>query len=337
MRTFKICAFMALVLLSFASCGKKEVVVAETERVEQVKVQSLQTTEISHALTVSTTLQGYETMNVAPSVNGKIEKIFVEEGNSVKKGELLVRMDQMQYKTTQFTYANLGVEMERMAALIKTGSVTQQAYDQLKLSYDQTKENLDFLEKNTYFKAPFAGYISAKNYQDGELYGGQPILQLTQIATLKAEVAIPEAYFPIFKDGMSIDIKSDIYKDEVFKGTVERVFPTIDPASHTFTIKVRIPNADMRLRPGMYVYASIPLGMIDALVVPYQSVLKLQGSNERYVFINDGGFAKRVPVKLGERFDDKIEIMTSEIKTGDQLIVVGQARLVDKVKLNIVE
>ncbi len=328
---------MALVLLGFASCAKKEVAVTEEERVEQVRVETLATTEVSHSLTVSTTLQGYETMNVAPSVTGKIEKIFVEEGSSVKKGDLLVRMDQMQYKTTQFTYANLGVEMERMAALIETGSVTQQAYDQLKLSYDQTKENLDFLEHNTYFTAPYAGYISAKNYQDGELYSGQAILVLTQIATLKAEIAIPETYFPIFKEGMSIDIKSDIYKNEVFKGTLETVFPTIDAASHTFTIKVRIPNADKRLRPGMYVYANIPLGMVDALVVPYQSVLKLQGSNERYVFINDGGYAKRVPVILGERFEDQIEIISDEIKTGDQIVVVGQSRLVDGVKLNIVE
>ena len=137
---------------------------------------------------------------------------------------------------------------------------------------------------------------------------------------------------------MKLDIRSEIYgKDQVFAATVERVFPTIDPASHTFTIKVKIPNGNDMLRPGMYVNSTLFLGQEEVIVVPYQAVLKLQGSDNRYVYINNGGVAKYVSVELGQRFDDQVEIISDEIKPNDELVVTGQARLVDGVKLEIVK
>ncbi len=338
----KICKEMvAISLLAtlLVACGdnKNAQTSDENERVEQVRVQKIEATQFDRKINLSTTLQGYETQNVAPSVTGKIEKIFVEEGSRVAKGDDLVRMDQLQYKTTKLAYANLGVELARVEALLKTGSATQQTYDQLKLSYDQTKENLDFMEQNTYVKAPFSGVISAKNYEDGELYSGQPILILTQINLLKAEIAVPEQHFPNVKRGMEIELRSEIYPDQTFMAVIETVFPTIDPATHTFQVKVRIPNAKELLRPGMYVNATLPLGTTQAIVVPYQAVLKMQGSNERFVFVNENGYAKRIRVTLGQRFDDKTEIVSNEINVGDDLVVVGQARLIDGIKLNVNE
>lgn len=341
MKRFNLIATIVFVALAMTSCGSKEdakTTDTTVERIEKVKVQKMETSTITREVVLSATLQGYETQNVAPSVTGKIEHIYVEEGSKVRQGDNLVRMDELQYKTSKLTYANLGVELARVEALLKTGSATQQSYDQLKLSYDQTAENIDFLEKNTYVKAPFDGVISAKNYEDGELYSGQPILVLTQISTLKAEIAVPERFFPMVKTGMKLDIRSEIYgQDQVFAATVERVFPTIDPASHTFTIKVKIPNGNDMLRPGMYVNSTLFLGQEEVIVVPYQAVLKLQGSDNRYVFINNNGVAKYVPVQLGQRFDDQVEIISDEINAGDELIVIGQARLVDGVKLEIVK
>lgn len=90
----------------------------------------------------------------------------------------------------------------------------------------------------------------------------------------------------------------------------------------------------------MYAKARMALGEIDAVVVPYQAVLKLTGSNDRYVFVNNEGRARRVAVTLGQRFDDQIEILPvvpGDIKEGEELIVTGQARLIDGAELDIVE
>ena len=176
-------------------CGKKDAqATQEAERVEVVGTMILENHEIERVLNVSTNLQGYLTQNVAPSLTGKIEHIFVEVGDRVKEGDMLVRMDQNQYLTSKIQLANLEVEMSRLEALLATGSVSQQTYDQTKVGYDQLKQNLSFLETNTYVKAPFEGVISAKTYEDGELYGGQPIVVLTQVKKLKALIAVPETY-----------------------------------------------------------------------------------------------------------------------------------------------
>lgn len=325
-----------LTVFALASCGGQKTQQQQTEqRAQLVETAPLAMSDISRELEFSTTLEGWQTLNVAPSLTGKIEHIYVEVGTSVSAGTMLVRMDQNQYTTTKLTYTNLGVEMQRMESLHESGAVSQQTYDQTRLSYEQTKESLDFLEKNTYVKAPFAGVISAKNYQDGELYSGQPILVLTQIYTLKALIAIPESYYPVVKKGMAVTLSSEIYPGETFPATIDIVYPTVDPASHTFQARLRIPNSSLKLRPGMYVKTKMSMGMARAMVVPYQSVLKLTGSNDRYVFLDDNGTAKRVFVKLGQRFDENIEVISDELQEGDKLVVVGQAKLVDGAKLNV--
>ncbi len=334
---------LILAVTIMAACGgKSETKQATTTKkeAEKVKVQVLQKERIAKQLELSTTLEGYETMNISPSITGHIEHIYVQVGSRVQKGSMLVRMDQTQLNTTRINLNSTKTELDRVTALKASGSISQQVYDQTKAGYDQLVESERFQNENTFVKAQFAGVISAKNYEDGEMYTGAPILTLTQISRLKAIINIPETYFPLVKQGMKVDVYSDIYPDKVFPATIEIVYPTIDPTSHTFQAKLNIPNGGEKIRPGMFVRTTISLGEIDAIVVPYQSVLKLTGSNDRYVFTNQDGTAHRVAVTLGQRFDDRIEIIPvtpGELKEGDQLVVTGQARLVDGSKLEIVE
>ena len=200
---------------------------------------------------------------------------------------------------------------------------------------DQLEQTVALYRENTYVTAEFAGVIAAKNFENGELCAGQPILALTQVNVLKAYISIPETYLPQVKKGMTLTLHSDVYPDKEFKATVEVVNPTVDAASHTFMVKVRVPNASETLRPGMYVHTTLPVGKSSALVVPYQSVLKMVGANTRYIFLNDHGRAKRVEVQLGKRFDKDVEILSENVQAGDEIVTAGQNRLVDGVKLNV--
>ena len=338
-------ATVALALFGLAACGgskqdDKKAATTTKKEAEKVQVLTLQSERIAKTLELSATLEGYETMNISPSITGHIEHIYAEVGTRVQKGSMLVRMDQTQLNTTRINLASTKTELDRVTALKASGSVSEQVYDQTKAAYDQLVEAERFQNENTFVRAQFAGVISAKNFEDGEMYNGAPILTLTQISRLKAIINIPETYFPLVKTGMKVDIESDIYPGQTFPATIEIVYPTVDPASHTFQAKLNIPNAAEKIRPGMYVRTHLAIGQVDAIVVPYQSVLKLTGSNDRYVFVNDEGTARRVAVTLGQRYDDRIEVIPVEagaIKAGDQLVVTGQARLVDGDKLEIVE
>ena len=136
---------------------------------------------------------------------------------------------------------------------------------------------------------------------------------------------------------MKLTLTTEIYPDHIFPATIEVVYPTIDATSHTFQCKIQIPNNNLLLRPGMYVTTTIGLGKEKAIVAPYQAVEKLVGANDRYVFINENGRAKRVAVTLGQRFDQDVEIISDEIHDGVEMVTTGQHKLVDGVKLNVVE
>lgn len=338
--------FLAAGMIALSSCGKKDNAKAEGDGaavVDSVEAQLVRTglvekRQIERKLQCSAVLDGWETVAVSPSVTGIIEKINKEIGDRVSAGEIVVRMDQTQLNQAKLAYANISTEMQRMEALLAGGNTTQQQYDALKLQMDQAKQNLDFLQKNTYFKAELSGVIAEKNYESGELYNGaRPIYSIKQTNVLKALVAIPESYIPAIKKGQKMVFTSDIYPGKEFTGIIDVVYPTVDASTHTFQVKVKLPNGANTLRPGMYVKTTIGVGKTDTKLVPYMSVLKLVGSNNRYMFLaQPDGTAKRVDVVLGDRFDDMVEIISDEIKPGDIIVTSGQGRLVDGSEIKIV-
>lgn len=314
------------------------------KKIEKVKIITLQKQVIAKNIEYSSTLKAYEEVHLVPTTPGRIDKIFVEVGSRFSKGELLVQMDQTQLQQAILQLKNLETDYKRLDTLQKVGSITQQQFDQVSTQYEVAKTNVEYLKENTTLRAPFNGIVSGKYFENGEMYSGTPnttagkaaIISIVQINLLKALVSIPETYFPLINPGMKAGISCDIYPDQKYTGELLRKYPTIDPLSHSFTVEFKIFNPGEKLRPGMFCRVNLELGEVKALVVPALAVLKMQGSNERFVFIEEQGKAKRITVSTGSRYDDLIEITSDELHEGDQLIVVGQARLIDGSPVEIV-
>jgi membrane fusion protein, multidrug efflux system len=163
------------------------------------------------------------------------------------------------------------------------------------------------------------------------------VVSLVQIDRLKITVAVSEQYFPRIRNGMTAIVITDIYPDREFNGTIFRIHPTIDPMSRSFNVEVMISNTGNLLRPGMFSRVSLDLDKIEALLLPAAAVLKMQGSNDRFLFKEENGKAVRVPVTTGRRYDDLIEVFSDKLKKGDRIITSGQARLIDGVNVNVVQ
>ncbi|MBE0663339.1 MAG: efflux RND transporter periplasmic adaptor subunit [Bacteroidales bacterium] len=340
-------AITAIAIMAF-SCtpAKQEQSTAETtEKSEPVRTITLDYQTISRTVDYTATLQAYEEIHLAPSTPGRIENIYVEVGTRVAKGDALVQMDRTQLHQAEVQLATLEADFKRFDTLQKVGSIPQQQYDQLQAQVDIARNNIAFLRDNTRLIAPFSGVISGKYYEPGEMFSGAPnpmvgkaaIVSLLQIDRLKAIVSVSERFFPLLKAGLEIKVMTDIYPDKDFKGRVFRIHPTIDPASRTFNVEVAIDNYESLLRPGMYCRVSLDLDQFQAMVVPAIAVLKMQGSNDRYMFIEEGGKAKRVAVTIGKRYDDQVEVISDVLKQGDQIVVSGQARLLDGMKVEVVK
>ena len=156
-----------------------------------------------------------------------------------------------------------------------------------------------------------------------------------QINPVKIIVNISEQYFPQIKNGMKARIVADVYPDKSFEGVIFRVHPTIDAMSRSFSTEIRINNGAEMLRPGMFARAYIDMGETEAVVVPANTVLLQEGTNERFVFVVENDVALRKTVIIGQRFDDRFEIAGGDLKEGDNLVTDGQARLKSGQKVEV--
>ncbi len=351
MKSIPIKIAMAIMLVSalfFVSCsaGKpKEVATEVQEKVpEVVKVQVLEMTKISRTVTYSASLVPFREVHLTSSTPGRISRIYVEPGQFVSQGQLLVEMDRTQLQQAEVQLRALEVDFRRLDTLLKYGSVSQQQYDQVKTQYELAKTNVEFLRENTKLVSPFSGTVSGKYFENGEMFSGAPntpvgkaaIVSLIQINPLKASVSIAERFLPKVKNGMRLRFATDVYPAETFIGAVSTIYPQVDPATRTFKVEVTMSNAGGKLRPGMFARAELQLQEVEAFVIPSIAVMKQSGTNERFVFVADGNTARRVVVEIGNRFDNNVEIVSANLSVGQKLVVAGQARLLDGSQINIV-
>lgn len=346
MKTLTLIVPLTIVLA--VSCGRpsgSETTAAAEEKTEPVRVVSLENQTIARNVEYTATLQAFEEIHLAPASPGRIENIAAEVGDRVTQGQVLVQMDRTQWHQANIQMRTLETDFSRLDTLRKVGSIALQQYDQMKSQYEIARSNVEFLSENTRLKAPFSGIISGKYFEQGEMYTGAPvptigkpaILSIVQINRLKLLVPISEKYFPLIRKGMEVKVRTDIYPDLEFRGKVFNVYPVMDPTSRTFNIEISVDNPSEKLRPGMFARVSLDLDKVEAILLPAIAVLKLQGSNERYLFLAEDGKARRVSVEIGARYDDKIEVISDELKLGDQVVINGQARLLDGMKIEVVK
>jgi membrane fusion protein, multidrug efflux system len=320
-------------------------VISPKDKTYNVKVQKLAIDTLDKTIDYTATLAAFEEVHFASASPGRIQNIYVEVGDHVKKGELIAEMDKTQLMQAKIQLENAKVNYERLKALKETNSISDQQYDQMKTQYDVAKSNVEFLEENTSLVSPINGVVTGKYFENGEMYSGAPntqagkaaIVSLMQIDPLKAIVNISETYFPDIYEGMKANVNLDIYPGKTFAGEVYRIYPTLDPLSRTFKVEVKLNNKGEKLRPGMFSRVSLDLGTYKTIVVPSIALLQQEGTNDKYVFIYDKGIAHKIKVQTGKRFNDKIEVLANGIKPGQQLIIAGQSNLMDLYKVKIVD
>jgi len=349
LKTIPVILLGGLILAGCSSKSDKSTAVeqnteASAERgVIPVKTMALAKSKISRTIDYTATILPFEEVNMAPSTPGRVDKIYVEVGDRINKGEKLFLMDRTQLYQLQLQLSSLSKDLSRLDTLLKTGSVKQQQYDQLKTQYDVTKTNVEFMEQNTLMTAPFDGIVTGKYFEDGEMYSGTPttqsgrsaIVTVQQVNPLKVNVSISEQYYPLIRKGMKADVVADVYPDEKFTAAVYRVSPTINSVSRSFSVELELANRNDQLKPGMFVRVAMNLGEVETFVVPANTVMLQEGTNIRYVFLAKENKAERIEVILGKRFDDQLEIQSSNIKEGDVIIYEGQARLINGDKVEV--
>lgn len=331
----KVIPLVTLALLMSCSGEKKDTATETHDEKVKVKIEQVSAQDVDQIADFTATVEANIKNNIAPQSPVRIEKLFAEVGDHVKEGQLLVKMDANNLKQAKVQLENQEVEFNRIDELYKVGGASKSAWDAQKTQLDISRESFNNLQENTQLVSPISGIITARNYDNGDMYsGGDPIFTVEQIRPVKLFVNVSESYFTYVKKGNEVDIKLDVYGDEVFKGKVSLVYPTINAATRTFPVEIKIANADERVRPGMFARATMNFGTLNHVVAPDQAIVKQSGSGDRYIYVYKNGKVSYQKVELGRRMGNKYEIV-SGVDNGDQVVITGQNRLTNGMEVEI--
>lgn len=243
---------------------------------------------------------------------------------------------------------NTKLTLDRMEALIKEQFVSQQDVDTAQVNYDaavaalaslraqvtQMEVALAQAETNlaySYIRAPFSGYIAERNLDPGAYVTGataststttRGILSLHDIDTVRTLIEVVEKDVPLVKIGQKAEIRAEAYPDRVFEGRVTRIVQALNRATRTMTVEVDLPNKDYMLKGGMFARVEVLVGVHrNAVQIPLDAITRLE--ENQYVYVVQNGAAHQVPVEVGGRVENRIEI-TKGLTGSEQVIVSGK-------------
>ena len=334
-KSIQLVALLLTVVMGSCTGGKDKAATEHVVEKPKVKVADVKARPVDQIQEYTATVEAEAKNNIAPSSPVRIDQIFVEVGDRVSKGQKLVQMDAANLKQTKLQLDNQEIEFNRMDELYKVGGASKSAWDAQKTQLDISRAAYKNLQENTQLLSPVAGIVTARNYDSGDMYsGGNPIYTVEEIRPVKLMVNVSESLFTKVKKGHEVDIRLDVYGDEVFKGKVNLVYPTIDPATRTFPVEIKIANSDERVRPGMFARVTMSFGHMDHVVAPDRSIVKQSGAGDRYIYVCKDGKVSYQKVELGRRMGDKYEII-SGVEDGDQVVITGQSRLTNGMEVEI--
>ena len=312
-KRFQLIALLAVALLGACSGGKDKVAVEQVDEKPRVKLADVKARPVEQIHEYTATVEAEVKNNIAPSSPVRIDRILVEVGDRVSKGQKLVSMDE----------------------LYKVGGASKSEWDAAKMALDIKETAYRNLLENTALLSPINGVVTARNYDSGDMYsGGEPVLVVEQIMPVKLLINVSETYFTQVKKGAPVAVKLDVYGDEPFEGYISLVYPTVDPNTRTFPVEIKLANKDRRVRPGMFARATLNFGTKNNVVVPDLAIVKQSGSGDRYVYVYKDGKVTYNKVELGRRMGAEYELI-SGVPDNSRVVIAGQTKLVNGMEVEI--
>jgi RND family efflux transporter MFP subunit len=355
-------SLLSFFLLSCQPPQKTEEAEEAAAAATPVKVFRAKRQRISEKLLYTGLVEAWNKVNVTPDVGGKIAKIYVEEGDRVKEGQLLAELDTRAIRL-QLEQARAGLavaeasqkdaqrNMERMERLRAENAVSDQQNEQIKLAYEaadaqlqQARAALNLANHNlevSIMRAPFSGVVASKNAEVGDvinpMMGGlspsSGVMTLMDFSRVKIEIEVSSQDIARIKKRLTALLRVDAFPDRVFQGWVSIVNMTADPLTKKFGVQVVADNPGLLLRPNTFGEVTLELSTHeDALVIPQKAVLE-----NKYVFVaqNDNTVIRK-DIYIGLQNTDMVEVTTG-VEEGELVVVEGNYGLEDGAKIEIRE
>ena len=336
----------AIALAAGCSNGKakdKDKESTDAEISVPVEVQPLRRAAMVAVYSGTAPVEAHEEAEVVAKVGGEVRQLFVEEGDTVKAGQIMARLDgdrlRLEVAQIEANLRKLERDYTRQLELSQKGLVAKGTaenakfdLDALRASYDSARLELSYTD----IRAPIDGVVSARHIKLGNtITQNTPAFRVTNLDPLVAYVHIPEKEFRKLAPQQTADVVVDALGGERFTGTISRISPTVDPKTGTFRARVEVQDPSRRLKPGMFARVNIVYERReDALQLPRTAIVDADGTQS--VFVVAGGKAEQKPVQTGLANNGWVEVVGG-LKGDEQVVVVGQAGLKTGTAVKVVD
>ena len=312
--------------------------------VPNVVIASAVHEEISEKLALVGTVLANEMVEIRPETDGMVAEIIFNEGQPVKKGDLLVRLDEREaqaamaeaeanFKLTQSTF-------ERSKQLFNDKLISQQEFDQAAANYQSSQASVEVLRqqlRQMRVYAPFEGIVGARQISPGQVVTrNTPLTVLVDLDPVKVELNVPERYIGQLAEKQEVQLTAAAFGNRKFSAQVYFVSPAIDPGTRTALVRAYSANPKHELKPGMFVSAELTISTRDkSVVIPETGLAQVQDQNNAVVFtLSPENTVVPKRVKLGIRLPGKVEILQG-LELGERVIIEGTQKVVPGGKVNV--
>ncbi len=289
------------------------------------------------------TAKANEAVMVTPTLEERVVNILFEDGDSVRKGQILVKLDdseaRYQLQEAKATLREQQKQYDRVRKLAKTNSTSRSRLDEEQSLLEIAEARVALLQarlRDYTIRAPFAGVLGIRQISNGAVVDSDTVITtLDDITIIKLDFTVPETYLGVLRNEMGVAAQSPAYPDRKFNGTVTAISSRVDPETRTLTVRAKIPNSNRLLKPGMLLTVNLIKDRSRALIIPEEAVVLNKDKKYALVVKADNTVEKR-EIVTGRRSPGKVEVI-SGLNPGQQVIIKGLTRVRPGIAVNVVE
>ncbi len=307
-----------------------------------VEVMPVMRGDISKYLLLSSNLETEVMADVYSRIQGIVDSIFKEEGQYVKKGDVMLTLEAKEYELSEqkarVEYEQQLRNFQRLEKMHQKNLLSDEEYEKAKyqlkaveIAWNEAKLKLDF----TKVRSPISGRVGQRLAKIGErIQPTDKLFSVVDNSQVIAVVYVPEKNMNEVKIGQKAYVTSDYFKDEKFDGWIKRISPVVDPSSGTFKVTVGVRNRSAKLRPGMFVNVHIVLDTHKNVILVPKNAVVYENEN-MYAYVVRDSVAHKIRLHTDYEDNEKVEVLEG-IEEGEPIIVVGQAGMKDQTPVRIV-
>lgn len=305
-----------------------------SQRPVEVLAVPARSERLSFELEALGTTRANESIDLTSKVVNQVTAVRFEEGQQVRRGQVLVELDAEQVRAdlaaAEAALVESRSQFERSRELAVTKILSDSQLEQIEATYKGNEARVGSARarvNDTVIRAPFDGRVGLRRVSVGSLVSpGTVITTLDDTRTMKLDFTIPETFLSVVQPGLEISARSVAYPDRNFDGKVSSIDSRVDPATRAVTVRALLPNDEGLLKPGMFLTVRLSRGAVDALLVPEEAIVPEQG--EMYVFVVKDDRVEKRRIRLGERRVGNVQVVEG-LAVGEVVVTEGTQKIRD--------